>query len=62
MTPQEFTQIGELLFGGRGWQVKLANKLDVSNQTVNNYATGRSTIPTVTAKYMKMLKKDIDKT
>lgn len=41
----KFAADGEVVWGGYGWQTRAAKDLDVTPQTVNNWARGRTPIP-----------------
>ena len=45
MTPDTLKAIGEKLFGGWGWQTKLAKALRVDGSTVRRWISGASVIP-----------------
>lgn len=54
MTPNEFKVLGADLWGGRGWQSRLAEELEVSSQTVSNWATGRTRLPRMLHLYIRL--------
>lgn len=45
MTAAEFRAVGAGMYGGRGWQRALADRLGVADRTVRRWASGASRIP-----------------
>ena len=45
MSPEEFNKAGVKLFGKRGWQTRMAERLGVDGSTVRRWVSGAVTIP-----------------
>ena len=45
MEKEDFIAAGSRLYGRYGWQAELAEKLGMSQATINRYARGRLRIP-----------------
>lgn len=52
MTPAEFREAGESLYG-TGWQIKLAGDLGRDDRTIRRWKTGESPVPKAVVKWLR---------
>lgn len=57
MTPAEFKEIGQRLYGKRGWQRKISQALEVEESTVSRWASGSNPISKLAERAIRSLEK-----